>query len=430
MKNRAGLITCEEFERYTFPIPVNKSFGKMRNTFIHTELMKRHPCFSDEFCVDSKLRLGRKGLFTDVIVMNKLRFMLLRGQNSVAKLFGLRFENVKGFRFASIKLRYAFLLSLLCLLFCLVAGVKSRQKQNQLAILDGENETKNRLITDGEEQLKEYGFLSSFLELFGKISEEKNPDFSVNKFDWKVDGVMEHMNVDIYGAYPEAFQILSEKKIRVNNSVLLYKDGLPFFSLALEGKFSDYSVKFPPLSEDGKIAVRSLLLKDGCQLLEERSQPFSISFNTKKNLEELFFALGRLSVSEGIFLSSLKISKSESLFFVSLELYQKNKDEEKGGGIGGRALENADKKNLFQVICLSPLLKSFKSNSESVSGKVLPLKMEEKKDLPQKKVDKNQRERIEIENKVGEVLRENGDRIIYYKDKEGKMKSRLFKKEE
>ena len=93
-------------------------------------------------------------------------------------------------------------------------------------------------------------------------------------------------------------------------------------------------------------------------------------------------------------------------------------------------LKNADKKNLFQIICLSPLLKSFKSNSESLSGKVLPLKMEDKKDLSPKKVDKNQRERIEIENKVGEVLRENGDRIIYYKDKEGKMKSRLFKKED
>ena len=70
---KENCLRKEDFDRYIIPLPLSKIAGKSRKKYLFSELEKRHPCFSNEFCFDSKLILGKKGFLSDVIVMNKMK---------------------------------------------------------------------------------------------------------------------------------------------------------------------------------------------------------------------------------------------------------------------------------------------------------------------------------------------------------------------
>ena len=55
MKKNGFEINTKDYDVYALHLPVSVLFGKKRERFLVTELGKRHPCFSDEFCFDSKL---------------------------------------------------------------------------------------------------------------------------------------------------------------------------------------------------------------------------------------------------------------------------------------------------------------------------------------------------------------------------------------
>ncbi|MCF0126509.1 MAG: hypothetical protein HUJ68_12300, partial [Clostridia bacterium] len=60
-----------DYERYVFPISLVNTVGRKKNRYITSELEQRHPCFSDNFCFDDLLKISKKGLVSDVIVIDK-----------------------------------------------------------------------------------------------------------------------------------------------------------------------------------------------------------------------------------------------------------------------------------------------------------------------------------------------------------------------
>ena len=84
MKNRkSNALRCspDYYDFYSIPFPV-KAVGRIqKNKYICAQLEKLHPCFSDDCCFDSKLRISNRGLQADVVVMQKFRLAEYKSQN-------------------------------------------------------------------------------------------------------------------------------------------------------------------------------------------------------------------------------------------------------------------------------------------------------------------------------------------------------------
>ena len=69
-----NMILQKDYEKYELILPYKAALGRARQRFIYSELEKMHPCFSDEFCVDSSFKKFTKmGISSDVIVMHKFK---------------------------------------------------------------------------------------------------------------------------------------------------------------------------------------------------------------------------------------------------------------------------------------------------------------------------------------------------------------------
>lgn len=55
MKNE-NVVRKNEYDRYLIPMPFSKLLGERKKKYIFSELEKRHPCFSNKFCFDSRFR--------------------------------------------------------------------------------------------------------------------------------------------------------------------------------------------------------------------------------------------------------------------------------------------------------------------------------------------------------------------------------------
>lgn len=80
-----NVLRKRDYERYEIMIPFIYTFGKRKEKFLCSELEKMHPCFSDEFTIDTSIKgITRKGFFEDVYVMNKLKLAEYERKRSIA----------------------------------------------------------------------------------------------------------------------------------------------------------------------------------------------------------------------------------------------------------------------------------------------------------------------------------------------------------
>ena len=79
--NNAVKCSPDFYDYYSIPFPV-KSVGRIqKNKYLCSQLEKLHPCFSDDCCFDSRLKLSVHGLQADVVVMQKFRLAEYKSQN-------------------------------------------------------------------------------------------------------------------------------------------------------------------------------------------------------------------------------------------------------------------------------------------------------------------------------------------------------------
>ena len=79
-------VKKSDYEKYSIILPFKFLLGKRRKKFIFKEREKLHPCFSDEYCFDSKILYKNWKFFADVLVMNKMKLASYRFDNPRCKL--------------------------------------------------------------------------------------------------------------------------------------------------------------------------------------------------------------------------------------------------------------------------------------------------------------------------------------------------------
>lgn len=385
MDNKKRIIYEKDYEHYSFPVPLSVLLRNKGRNYICSELEKRQPCFSDDYCFDTKFTIRKRSIYSDVFVMNKMRLLEYKSGNSLSDL-GFKLENSKFlFRFANKKFLLFLCISVLMIItavlyVCNKIGFKKIENQ-QYPEIEAVSIPDTRSFS---------GILAE--ELFDLI--EKN-EGKIQQLEWKCDGFTEAIDVEVEGIFPEYFDSISEKKI----SEIKYSNNKPSYSFGCSEKIR--MKKSPQKITDEYASVffrdlRNCLFSNNALLIEENEKNLTISFYLNRykdvisNINEVFAVndIGILEVS-----CSLK-DKDNLLFKVRFS----------------DSLKNCDGVN-FQLF--STLKNSFYSNgTENITL--------EKKAVPKSTVQK--KEKIETQkNKVGEIMHSDGKKNVFFKDEKGRL---------
>lgn len=261
-----------DYDFYQFGIPFSVLVGKRRNKFILAELGKRHPCFSDEFCFDSKLVLDRKGILSEVVVMNKYRLSQMRCALP-GKRLGICEKRDSFFDTGIVAVwKKWWPVVLLGMLFMVVsifcAGVGNSRQQNVSVVAGAEmNLTENVELGDGVA-------ISAFFETV------KNNKGRINWLEWRIDGRNENFTTEVGLMFPEQIIGIDEKFLV---SSVSYAEGVPLMVVnanktyangSIQGGIADY-VSFAPLVRDVLKSERA----EKVEIIEESIKPYSIRFS-------------------------------------------------------------------------------------------------------------------------------------------------------
>lgn len=403
MKNE-NVVRKNEYDRYLIPMPFSKLLGERKKKYIFSELEKRHPCFSNKFCFDSRFRLGKKGILSDVVVMDKGKYSAYRKKGGIY-FEGLRF---KRFRKDFFFIMFPFFLLLFAVFVILVKWnsavlTSSYDSLSELDLDEGKNSAKNdsEIIGADDFLVTSGGFVEELFECL----KEANGKISV--LTWKIRDKKEFVSMQVKDMSPdELFKFKGNEHFEI--SPVSYEGTGNSFFFSCEKEISerenerrendDFSEteylkeksEFPYQKE-----IRGLLLKDNCILIEEKYFPYSIRFKLE-NLE-VFKSLGELLKSRNLAVKELRIQVEDSAFFLADVLFEEMMEFD--SGVNLQVLEGAW--SIFDV--------SLKSYS------VEPKKIVEEKESRKKVLSE------ENLTKVGEVRYADGSGIVFYKDRNGKM---------
>lgn len=403
MKNE-NVVRKNEYDRYLIPMPFSKLLGERKKKYIFSELEKRHPCFSNKFCFDSRFRLGKKGILSDVVVMDKGKYSAYRKKGGIY-FEGLRFKRFRKDFFFIMFPFFLLLFAVFVLLFKWNSAVltSSYDSLSELDLDEGKNSGKNdrEIIGADDFLVTSRGFVEELFECL----KEANGKISV--LTWKIRDKKEFVSMQVKDMSPdELFKFKGNEHFEI--SPVSYEGaGNSFFFSCEKGVFErgnerrgndDFS-ETEYLKEKSELPyqkeIRELLLKDNCILIEEKYFPYSIRFKLE-NLE-VFKSLGELLKSRNLAVKELRIQVEDSAFFLADVLFEEMMDFD--SGVNLQVLEGAW--SIFDV--------SLKSSS------VEPKKIVEEKESRKKVLSE------ENLTKVGEVRYADGSGIVFYKDRNGKM---------
>lgn len=403
MKNE-NVVRKNEYDRYLIPMPFSKLLGERKKKYIFSELEKRHPCFSNKFCFDSRFRLGKKGILSDVVVMDKGKYSAYRKKGGIY-FEGLRFKRFRKDFFFIMFPFFLLLFAVFVLLFKWnsAALTSSYDSLSELDLDEGKNSAKNdsEIIGSDDFLVTSGGFVEELFECL----KEANGKISV--LTWKIRDKKEFVSMQVKDMSPdELFKFKGNEHFEI--SPVSYEGaGNSFFFSCEKGVFErgnerrendDFS-ETEYLKEKSELPyqkeIRGLLLKDNCILIEEKYFPYSIRF--KLGNLEVFKSLGELLKSRNLAVKELRIQVEDSAFFLADVLFEEMMDFD--SGVDLQVLEGAW--SIFDV--------SLKSSS------VEPKKIVEEKESRKKVLSE------ENLTKVGEVRYADGSGIVFYKDRNGKM---------
>lgn len=399
-KVAGGEISCEDFDNYSIEVPLKNCFGKNYTKYLYSELEKRHPCFSDENCFDSKRHISKNGIFSDVVVMKKLTLADYRKRNSGKRLFYFSSPEQKRFVFDLVQRKMAAVFFGIVLLILILAGIVQIVRQrNNLMSLEGVKEAE-KTVTERESE-NSSGDYESAAESGELIVEERinvGKDFlsvlmenrgKVMSFIWKKGFEKESISAVVKGVFPETLDYFSDCKI----SAVSYSGGRPVFTADVHNQFERKSLikKAETLNWKG---LRTVISDYGGELISETGNPAGVIFDVpvekflwKRNV---LVSLGSFLESEKLFVSELGIKQSGQET-VRIELKVEDAGEYSEGIDIGLAGQN--------TLLFIPELK--KSVPE-VLVQVAPSEMEKSR-------------------KLGEILYKDGTKKIFYRNQQGKL---------
>lgn len=381
------MILKKDYEHYSFQIPFSIIFHNKKNNYICSELEKRQPCFSDDYCFDSKLKLKRNGFVSDVFVMNKSQLMEYKKNNPLGE-FGFRFENDKKFYGFVSKKVWGLILGLFVLLISYIFFSVSKGKFSN---------PENEIITEKIENLNEV------LDDPGKITKEiletiKNNHGVIRTFEWKCDGKNETVEINLENIYPEEFSRLSSLK---KFSDIKYLNEIPVFTLTCINQIKTSDKKAFSKDDNFSSKMRNLLVSKNAELIEENFETSYVSFSFDKN-KDFFSDIEELLESENAGVRYLSISPGKSDFLCVKVIFETNLQ----GTFGSP----------FSI--LEEYLMLFFKEKEVQKGVQMKAENIVRDSVYEKK------EKV----KIGEINKEGNQVIIFYKDENGKL-SREVKNE-
>jgi len=381
------VVEEKDFERYSFPIPLNYILGRRKQKFVFSELEKRHPCFSDDYCFDIQLGLKRNKVFSDVIVMKKSRLMEYEQKNGK----GLFFPSCKKRRFIEKNKKLFILAGFIIAGFILIGLFKIRNTEREIEFVEiQESNDSVDVITKPVSK--------NVSELFKVIQDEKGKIFNL---DWKLNGNQYLCSALISSVYPERVQKTFSDE---NFSSISYENGTPEFVYAVKescGAVCYSSMDSVIKSEE----IRMYLFSRNCRILEEKIDSYSVKFfccMKKDFFEELQKVVSGAGGVIERFVLDLKSCEDDYDCVVEMHL---------GGGF--------DYEWGFDLACISEFFEIFstKKKNQKQSGEV-------KKEVVRKSHESGGGVRI------GEVMYENGDKMVFYKNEKGKLIKKLEKRNE
>lgn len=300
-------IQCDskDYDFYTFAFPLKAFYGGRRNKYIFGQLEKMHPCFSDNCCYDYKLRLEKKKLKADVVVMQKYRLAEYKNRHQkirVAEKPGTVF--FKSEKHSGLFMGLVLLLLLAVFLF-FVLPKKEKQKVGQAA---PETETFEDREDLYELPCQKAALLLENAEKLGGLSDY---------FTWESDGFTEKLSLSLKKVYPEEIQAFLPEAVFSSVKFNSTPDGsIPAMTVQLNQRVRNgFEQK---QNQYDKVYFRNFLQseKEEALIMEECVKPDAIKFSLKGDLKNKTERLLAVIDEKEISVSSLVIKKqADEIFF-------------------------------------------------------------------------------------------------------------------
>ena len=341
--------------------------------------------------------------------MNRFSYAKARLNNSYSRIIGMKFEDVKGRRFEFISMpvkSFCILLFFFAFSALFFLGKEGKKNVKKELIVNTDDKKNEREELYGQNNLVP-GLL---LEEVFAITGGKN---NLEKIEWKCDGFSEILTCEVISIFPEDFYGRVPAAAKLDFSPLVYKDKSPRLTLTASCK-NPYVHPSVILENDSvRGELRNLLIFHKCLILEEKVNPYSISFEVESDGRKVFSEIGDFVEKNNLYLSGLKMSRLGSDGAAVLLDFMKVANETADNGTSANetsANETAANAGRLLKSAGSSFFEIKKNRQKSYTGNV-------------------QKSDSEIKNKVGEVIKADGERIVYYKDDEGRMKSIVLKEE-
>ena len=268
----------QDYDFYTIPFPLKALKKGQKLRFLNGELGKLHPCYSDDCCFDSYLRLEKSGLKADVVVMQKYKLAEYKQQNGHKPVFVKErqkhpfFISNKSFKFS-----FWFILVFLLFIFLLVFSLMFSGKT---VVQDVFTEP---VVTVQQEPVVP---VTKLLETI------KTAGGTITSFSWQTDGFKERVSVQVSGVFPEQ---LSHDFPEATFSSVSYRDRKPFVSFELNRKMmaavvsQNRSASVSQNFDMQRVELRDFLSQNKIELIEEGVSPYSLKLNVPSAVYEVFF---------------------------------------------------------------------------------------------------------------------------------------------
>lgn len=395
MKNE---IEKNDFEIYSFYIPMKIFFSRRKESFIINQLGKMHPCFSDDWEYFTKYVFTKKGIFAYAVVINKMVFVEYK-KKYMRKLYVIH----DGKRIIINKYKkknyICFLIFFLIVISIFVSFLFRKNKVSKELKIEESKIIENDLCKEN---------VSIIEDLLPLVSEKKG---KIRFISIETNETGEKIDFSVEGIFPEVLDI-KDATLEIKN--ITFKNNRPSF----EGHIYRRMLSIKKIRNNNeflkqmKTELRNLLISKGLNLLEEGDYPFNISFNypLEKDFvnKETFLLVGGIINKYKCCLSKLLIKKTEEnkvFCQIWIENFFDPMSEKK------LALMEEYLYDIFFKEAVKK--KEFGKNEQVINDKKNQKRIEKRNEIEMDNRNKGQ--------KIGVIKKTNGSNVLIYKSETGKI---------
>lgn len=401
---KKDLCPSKDYDFYIIKIPLRAFAKKQKTRFLNSELGKLHPCFSDDCCFDSHLKIERNGIKAEVVVMQKYKLAEFKNANKQRPVFVKENQRFGYFKNAGNKKKRKIMSAGFCIFVIFILTLFLKILRNKSNVSDGALKTPKTTENDisaFQENDPQKTVVSEFLDNVNSLGGK------VSSLEWRLDGYTERINVSVKNVFPEAVEKLFPEAVF---SPVVFENNIPVLNITIgsvlftgQGQQVSVDNNFSSRPDELKSSLREFLVENQIRIIEENIKPFSLKLQFEKDRDkekkqsQLITALFDYLYVNELYADYILISTSDNLTlnisFSSMQFsFQKNLYE-----------------NLYKSLCrnIDVFFEKTASDYEFENAK---------KTLAS---DYSIRE-----TKVGQVIHSDGTVIEFYKDENGKISGR------